>query len=193
VSCSFAGGCDFTVTSPGLASVIKAHSTQNYIDVCSIKSDLDTAQSTSGQVSCKLPSLSTVYSNENFGIATVGVINSGKYFGTGSNPENAFDGDWLNVNSDSSSDCNLGMEFKEGFVGLLNQVKYFLGEGDHASLSGNLIFQGSNDGVTYTDIFTADDLVHEGWNYVEFGTDKDITTQPNYRFYRFKGTVSNAC
>jgi hypothetical protein len=37
--------------------------------------------------------------------------------------------------------------------------------GDTSYLVDNLIFQGSNDNVTYTDIFNVDENVHEGWNY----------------------------
>lgn len=42
------------------------------------------------------------------------------------------------------------------------------------------VFQGSMDGVSYTDIFTIEDTVLEGWNYVKWDSDK-----PDYRFYKF--------
>jgi len=34
-----------------------------------------------------------------------------------------------------------------------------------AKFVGLLKFQGSRDGVTYTDIFTVGQEIHEGWNY----------------------------
>lgn len=43
-----------------------------------------------------------------------------------------------------------------------------------------LKFQGSQDGVTYTDIFTVGVEIHEGWNYYDF-RDNNL----KYRFYRF--------
>jgi hypothetical protein len=33
---------------------------------------------------------------------------------------------------------------------------------------GALKFQGSNDGITFDDIFTVQTEVHEGWNYYPF-------------------------
>jgi hypothetical protein len=45
------------------------------------------------------------------------------------------------------------------------------------------------DGVTYTTIFTATQLIHEGWNYMRWD---DAATQPKYRFYRFYSNGGNA-
>jgi hypothetical protein len=105
---------------------------------------------------CRLPQLSTIYSNSNFNISTLNVLKSGKYFGSGSNPELAFDGSWINTYQDTSANCYVGTEFKQGFVGILSRVKYFLPAGPKINIPGNLVFQGSNDGITYNTIFTAD-------------------------------------
>lgn len=52
----------------------------------------DEASSTSTVTKCKVPKLSTVYSNENFEIATPSEnLKAGKFFGTASNFEIAFD------------------------------------------------------------------------------------------------------
>ena len=48
---------------------------------------------------------------------------------------------------------------------------------------GHLMFQGSQDGVTYTTIFTVGNEIHEGWNYYPFPPGKEL----KYRFYRFYG------
>ncbi len=52
-----------------------------------------------------------------------------------------------------------------------------------------LQFLGSNDGSTYTNIFTVGEEVHEGWNYYEFSK----TGFPKYRYYRFQGSKVNSC
>jgi hypothetical protein len=53
------------------------------------------------------------------------------------------------------------------------------------SLFSNVtVFQGSNDGTTYTDIFTINDNVHEGWNYQRW---ESSDLYPKYRFFRFSG------
>ena len=68
----------------------------------------------------------------------------------------------------SSGECNIGMGFKEGHVGLVSAIKWFMGDianGDTAYLQDKLIFQGSMDNTTFTDIFAVDENIHEGWNY----------------------------
>ena len=107
------------------------------------------------------------------------------YFGTSPNPSVVFDTNWLLPNEDTSIPCSVGMSFKENYVGVLDQVKYFLGEGEKSVFIDNLVFQGSNDGTNYADIFSADGDAHEGWNYVEFSEEE----QPAFRFYRFYGKV----
>jgi hypothetical protein len=43
-------------------------------------------------------------------------------------------------------------------------------------------FQGSANGITYTDIFQLDENLHEGWNYFKW---EELADQPKYRYYRF--------
>ena len=58
-----------------------------------------------------------------------------------------------------------------------------------ATFLNTTIFQGSNDGVSYVDLFTMDEKLHEGWNYFKW-EDGD---QPKYRFYRFYAEKRGAC
>ena len=83
------------------------------------------------------------------------------------------------------------MEFKEDYVGMLTKMKYFLGNDiAEETYVGNLKFQGSNDNQTYHDLYTADENVHSGWNYIAWAT---ASSQPKYRYYRFKGSKAGAC
>jgi len=50
------------------------------------------------------------------------------------------------------------------------------------------VFQGSDDGVTFTDLWAIDKSVHEGWNSHDFEEE-----QPSYNIYRFQGSVSGSC
>jgi hypothetical protein len=61
VSCSFAGGCTYTVQAAGLASMVAADVSQ--ITVCGETCEYLADASTSEQVSCKVPALSTLYSD----------------------------------------------------------------------------------------------------------------------------------
>jgi len=58
-----------------------------------------------------------------------------------------------------------------------------------ASYVGITKFQGSQDGVTYTDIFTVGEEIHEGWNYYSFNDNNDL----KYRYYRVYGASKSAC
>ena len=60
---------------------------------------------------------------------------------------------------------------------------------DKSPYVGSLIFQGSDDGVSFTDLWTIDQAVHEGWNYHDF----DEGSEPSFNIYRFQGSAQGAC
>ena len=69
MQCSFAGGCIFNViVTPGLMSLMKHRPTDNYVKICENKCIFVESTSTAGNIKCSTPPVSTVYSNENFGI-----------------------------------------------------------------------------------------------------------------------------
>jgi hypothetical protein len=110
-------------------------------------------------------------------------LNSGVYFGS-SDATKAFDDSVFTRVDTNTNTCEIGMEFREGYVGSLQQVKYFINYIDNRDqYEENLAFEGSMDGTTYTELFVVGGDVHEGWNYVDF----EQGSYPNYRFYRFRG------
>jgi hypothetical protein len=110
-------------------------------------------------------------------------LNSGVYFGA-SDVAKAFDNSVFTRVDTNTNTCELGMEFPEGYVGSLQQVKYFINYIDkREQYEENLIFEGSADKISWTALFTVGANVHEGWNYVDF----EQGSYPNYRFYRFRG------
>jgi hypothetical protein len=113
------------------------------------------------------------------------------YFGTADNVSIAFDGNLLNTPEDSNSECSLGMSFKEEHVGMLSQVKYFMGAmstNKKAELVNITTFEGSNDKETFTNIFKVDENLHSGWNYYNWENADEY-----YRYYRFHGNSPGAC
>jgi len=71
-------------------------------------------------------------------------------------------------------ECYQGMEFRENFVGMLSQAKYFMGDIlDKYTYAGFLKFEASNDNSTWTTLFTADVNIHEGWNYFTWDEPED--------------------
>lgn len=104
-----------------------------------------------------MPRISTIYSNENYGIMTKSEnLKAKKYFGTAADFELAFDDKMLVNPTDTSLTPNLGLQFKDGHVGMISQVKYFLKDFNKNSMVNNTVFQGSMDGTTYTDLFAMD-------------------------------------
>ncbi len=92
-----------------------------------------------------------------------------------------FDGMNWNSNADQAANCNFGTVFKPGHIGYLREVKYFMNRFTRANIVTKMFFQGSNDGTTYTTLFTIGEEIHEGWNYYTFEQGKEL----KYRYYRF--------
>jgi hypothetical protein len=114
------------------------------------------------------------------------------YFGA-SDANIAFDGSVFTRVDENSSTCQLGMAFKEGYVGSLQQVKYFINYiNNRAQYENNLVFEAYNvespTDADITQLFTVGESVHEGWNYYEFADG----SYPNFRYYRFRGLGGNS-
>ena len=93
--------------------------------------------------------------------------------------------------TEEGEECYQGMEFREGFVGMISQVKYFMGDIlNKYTYADHLMFQASDDNSTWTTLFAADLNIHEGWNYFTWD---NIEDRPKYRFYRFHSYYIEAC
>ena len=191
LSCSFQGGCPYTVTANGLTSTISGDST-SYIEVCGRECVLDTTASTSTAATCTLPYVSTAYSASEYSIVQSGTLHDGTWTGTASDEELAKLIDEVNMidmTDSTATDCYFQIQYKPDHVGVLDEVKFFINQlTDKTPFNGNLKFQGSDDGTTFTDLFTVDLSVHEGWNTYDFETNK-----PSYNIYRFQGAQSGSC
>lgn len=142
-------------------------------------------------MTCTLPLVSTAYSASNFEIVTEGILHDGTWTGTASDEELAklIDGKNMIDMSDSSSNCYFQIQYKENHVGVLDEVKFFMNRlTNKTPFVDNLVFQGSDDGVTFTDLWTITKSVHEGWNSMDFEENR-----PSYNIYRFQGAKSGSC
>lgn len=129
LTCSFAGGCLFEITAGGLSTLLQGDSKNNMITVCDSTCEYQDDLSTASKAICKVPSVSTSYSNENFKILKESEdLNTGELFGSNADFSNAFDNDLLNNSGDKSANCHIGVKFKENHVGLISQVRYFFGD-----------------------------------------------------------------
>ena len=92
LECSFAGGCLLEITADGLSSVLKNDSVNNFISVCDEKCEFVESSSDGTKSVCKLPKISTVYSNANFNIETTkDDLRFRRTFSTLTDPEKVFD------------------------------------------------------------------------------------------------------
>lgn len=144
---------------------------------------------------CRLPPMSTVYSNANYNIETESEdLKPRTFFGNVVDAKAAFDGVLTVQTTNSASTCEIGAGFKADHVAMLSQVKFFMTDIDNLALyNGLLKFQGSNDNATsttWTDLYTADENIHEGWNYVDLN---ETGTMPKYRFYRIYASTTTGC
>lgn len=121
LSCSFAGGCLLEINAKGLSTLLKGDPANSYITVCDNKCPFSDSDSTADISKCKLPPISTTYSNANFKIAEPSDdLNSGVYFGTYQNNTKAFDNNLMSNPGTSTAPCAIGMSFKAGHVGLIS-------------------------------------------------------------------------
>lgn len=150
------------------------------------------SESTSTIAKCILPRISTNYSNTNFGIKESSEnLKPKQYFGNFVNYTWLFDGNLLKNPKPTAANSFAGFDFGEGYVGLLSQIKFFMGQySSKTTYEGKLSFEGSNDNSTYTNIFTANSSLNEGWNYHTYSNAADY---PGYRYYRFFGSGSGSC
>lgn len=64
LECSFAGGCHLEIQADALSSILKNDTVNNYVSVCDEKCEFIEESSDATKSVCKIPKMSTVYSNE---------------------------------------------------------------------------------------------------------------------------------
>jgi hypothetical protein len=192
LECSFQGGCKYEVTAAGLTSTLKASGTSDHIDVCGERCELIDADSNSSKAACTLPHVVTSYSATEYKVVTTGTLHTGTWTGTASTAElkKLVDGKNLVDLSDStSSDCHFQIAYKANHVGVLDEAKFFVNNLLSKTPFIGMKFQGSNDGTTFTDLWTIDEQVHEGWNSKDF----EAKSKPAFNIYRFQGKTTGSC
>ena len=191
--CSFAGGCEFSVTSNGLAGAMQGNSEQNTVTVCGQRCELDIAASSATQMTCTLPPVITTYSAITFDMVEASEL-AVTWTGTGADLMKLNDG----INTKDSVDatatnCYAEVSAKPGYTFQLDSVKIFLTNllDKTPYTDGNLVLQGSNDGgVTFTDIHSYDDSIHEGMNSVDW---KAPVVSQVYKVIRLQGAIDGSC
>lgn len=137
-----------------------------------------------------LPALATTKS-----ILDYSIVGESYLFGTPFSSKAAltlsvWDGSHQNGWSDTATNCFFGTAFKPGYIGVLNEVKYFMSRFVRANFVNKLRFEAAlSSSGPWTTIFTVGHEIHEGWNYQNYAEGSEL----KYRFYRFFGAGTGSC
>lgn len=194
LTCSYQGGCAYTVTAPGISSNLLDSTNTDTITVCGNTCTLDATLSDSTQATCHLPYVATTHSASNHEVVVAHSLKS-EVTVTGTGPAEDWtylvDGFNKKAYTDSTSNCYIETKFRDGYVGVLDFFKIFINNyypGDSPFLTIEL--QGSNDDFASSMLLGAlDRTMHEGWNMFEFADGE----KPGFNSYRIVGAESGAC
>jgi hypothetical protein len=127
MKCSFAGGCDYTIVSPGLKSSLSGIDNSS-IEVCGNTCIFDAEQSDAGQSTCHLEPLVSRYSVETYELAKPEVLKG--TWDEGSNDEQLEklnDGVFTIDYEDSSSQCFFKFQdARENYMYSISEVRFFI-------------------------------------------------------------------
>lgn len=116
-------------------------------------------------LACSTPALSSKASLDEFKIEEKSALR-GEVFSNGVAAHEAkyvFDGEILPTISWANDDCHVGITLPEGYVGLVDEVSFFLNRREENRHPGHLFIEGSSDNfVTSETLATVKDEVHEG-------------------------------
>jgi hypothetical protein len=124
--CSFAGGCIYSIVSPGLTRTL-TDTDNSSIEVCGNTCILDTDISNSGSTRCRLEPMVSRYSVETYDISEPAVL-KGTWKGADGGKVTKLDDGVLTVDYNSNrSDCSYEFEAaKENYVYDISEVRFFI-------------------------------------------------------------------
>ncbi|TNV88229.1 hypothetical protein FGO68_gene13028 [Halteria grandinella] len=189
VDCSFAGGCFMSISQPGLLTTLQNDASSSVL-VCQQPCLPSPDDSSPATLKCRLPPLATTYSTAQFNITEESYLVGAPFSSKAALTEYLFDGNYMRgFNDSTSATCFIGTAFKQGYIGVINEVSIFMNRFVKDKYVDKLVFQGSNDNVTYKDLFVVGQEIHEGWNYYNF----ESGDEHSFRFFRFFGKAPGAC
>eukprot|EP00117_Sycon_ciliatum_P030815 scpid3683/ scgid24216/ len=186
VSCSFAGGCELSVTANGLTSALASGAA--HLTVAGEECEFDADNSDSSSAKCWLPVFKSIASINDFALEESTII-----YGTEETADTDDEANkpWDSVNkyvyTSTASNCYFETSFDHGYVGLVKSIQYMMIDFDRTLFVDFFKIEGSNDGSSYTELHVADETIHEGYNTVSFNT------PAAYRHYKFSNSEAGGC
>jgi len=188
VTCSWAGGCELNIYQN---SILQGASEGDVlITVCGNEANLRLDQSNNDQLVAWVPHYSTTHSLDTYKVEEAQIISGTVTSLPEYEGQRAFDGITnTRFYSIFNNNCYVQVMFDSSKVGRLTKVRYFMNRmtDKQTNFVDKLKFQSSSDGSTWTDVFTADAYLREGWNNYE--PDSAIKAQ----YFRFFSATKEAC
>ena len=195
LSSSYGGGVSITLTGSGFGTLAN----QTIVSICN--TNCSVVSSTYNKVVCTTDALSTLDRIQKYGppLVTIAQPYGGAsligYLGAtvplsqlaNLNDDNPQTG----VQADSSSMNTgwVGMDMGPSTLLALTQVRWYAPYGQAQSVTAGAVFQSSNDGSTWTTLFTVSAYPTEGWNYVSIVSQTAGTTVASvtsaHRYFRY--------
>lgn len=124
--CSFAGGCQYSISANGLAGAL-AGDDSNKVMMCEQECEVDLDASSATTAVCMLPSLMTTYSAREFDMGSHAPLDV-TWTGTGSSSEltKLTDGNNLEDYSDTNNPCSFTISAPAGYVYQISEAKIFI-------------------------------------------------------------------
>ena len=179
VQSSFAGGKIAAISGNGFKIAIDG---SQVVKVCGLLAKILT--STYNQITFETPMISSKVTNDKLKMVKIKRLNPVAITANdGTSEKDVNDGDFSTYFNSSSDSCWFQYDFGLGHKALIDYISFFPRlDSDEKYLDGAFI-KGSNDGLSFTTIFSIKNNVIENWNEI-----KPITEGAwNYRFIRFEG------
>jgi hypothetical protein len=166
LTCSFAGGCDYTITAPGLAGALEGTEGSS-IEVCGNTCMFDAEKSSALQATCTLEPLVSSYSVDNYALAKPAVL-KGTWEGSADQAQLDKLNDGINTidYEDSGNSCSFKFQdAREGYMYAISEVRFFInGLDKNMPHVNNLDFEVTTDGSNWSSVWSVDSGLHKGWN-----------------------------
>lgn len=163
------------------------------VRVCKKECVIDTENSSADQLTCKVPPIATTRSNELFFITDEANLYGESYIYSGmteSQAKQAFDLKSLPGLHGTSANCHVGVQFADGFIGVLQELSFFLDYFNVNTIVDQLRFEASSDNFVsdIQEILVVGEEAHEGWNYYALNS-----TEVRYPYYRLTSAAAKGC
>jgi hypothetical protein len=132
-------------------------------------------------------------SNQYFTTQEEGYLNGETLIFSGITEEMAkrtLDGTILPTIRDSQATCYVGIQFPTGYVGVINEISFFLDVFDTENVYDHLFIEGSRDNFNNSveQLVAVSKEAHEGWNYYDLS---DLDSPARYQYYRLRSDADS--